>query len=397
MNLIKFTKDPVYENGNMLVKDFRKVDAEKLEFILQDMFSRIKALDSEYNFDISFETVNPNYLNLNTSYYDRVTINQSYKEYKNTITFLVPKLVQDNYYILNNMVYVPLLFLEKAPIDRIYIPEEEKNKIFANVNAVFNFTFDFVARTVHFKGKSIEMDLFFKIFFDKDTEYLKELKELGYIEKSSFTKEDFKKFIKFFNFHKVEFFEDIDVAQFLDNQLLLEYYRDMFDNFFGTKTLSEIFKKIIYINEEKIEINMANLKNRRVVLLEYLIRPVFEIYLRLLYGIIDKNNQNFLPTMNELSIMTTGFNKNLHRGNLYDLSLPFPAPLIHKVSQAISIIQNGRLPKSWTENNPSGFGKICPISISSQNTALNLIFTSETQLNVFGKIDIMEENNESYS
>ena len=395
MNLIKFDKDTVYENGNMLVKDFRKADADKLEFILQDMFSRIKALDSEYNFDISYETVNPNYLNLNTSYYDRVTINQSYKDYKNTITFLVPKLVQDNYYILNNMVYVPLLFLEKAPIDRIYIPEDGKNKIFANVNAVFNFTFDFVAETIQFKGKSIDLDLFFRIFFDKDPEYLKELKELGYIKKPGFTKEDFKKFIKFFNFHKVEFFEDMDVAQFLDNQLMLEYYRDMFDNFFGTKTLAEIFKKIVFINEEKIEINMANLKNRRVVLLEYLIRPVFEIYLRLLYGIIDKNNQNFLPTMNELSIMTTGFNKNLHRGNLYDLSLPFPAPLIHKVSQAISIIQNGRLPKSWTENNPSGFGKICPISISSQNTALNLIFTSETQLNVFGKIDTAVDNNGS--
>jgi hypothetical protein len=392
MNLIKFKKNIKFSDNNFLVKDFRKADAEKLEFILQDMFSRIKALDNEYNFDISFETVNPNYLNLNNSYYDRVTINQNYKEYKNTITFLVPKLVQNNFYILNNMVYVPLLFLEKAPIDRIYIPEENKNKIFANINAVFNFTFDFESNNLQFKGKSIEMELFFRIFFDKDTEYLEELKEKGYIEKIGYTKEEFKKFIKFFNFHKVEFFEEMDIAQFLDNQLLLEYYRDVFDNFFGTRTLADIFKKIIYINEEKFEINMADLRNRRVVLLEYLIRPIFEIYLRLLFGIIDKNNQNFLPTMNELSIMTTGFNKNLHRGNLYDLSLPFPAPLIHKVSQAISIIQDGRLPKSWTENNPSGFGKICPISISSQNTALNLIFTSETQLNIFGKIEIDQDN-----
>jgi len=387
MNLIKFDKQKEMAPGNMLVKDFRKADAEKLEFILEDMFKRIKKLDPEYTFDISYETMNPTYLNLNTSYYDKVIVNQGYKDYKNTITFLVPKLVQDNYYILNNMVYVPLLFLEKAPIDRIYLPEEGKNKIFANVNAVFNFTFDFIAGTIQFKGKSMELDLFLKIFFDKDPQYIEELIKLKYIKKPGFTKEEFKKFIKFFNFHKVEFFEEMDVAKFLDEQLLLEYYRDMFNNFFETNTLSDIFKKIIVINEEKIEINMADLKNRRVVLLEYLIRPIFEIYLRLLYGIIDKNNQNFLPTMNELSIMTTGFNKNLHRGNLYDLSLPFPAPLIHKVSQAISIIRDGRLPKSWTENNPSGFGKICPISISSQNTALNLIFTSETELNVFGKIE----------
>jgi len=120
--------------------------------------------------------------------------------------------------------------------------------------------------------------------------------------------------------------------------------------------------------------------------MEYLYKPLFEIYVRLIYGIIDKNHQNFLPTLNELSIFTTGFNKNLHRGNIYDLSLPYPSPLIHKLSQDISIITDGRLPKSWQTNHPESYMRTCPISVSAQKTALNLVSTTNTKVNKYGRV-----------
>jgi hypothetical protein len=131
---------------------------------------------------------------------------------------------------------------------------------------------------------------------------------------------------------------------------------------------------------------MATLSNRRIVLLEYLVRPIFEVYTRLLYGIVDKKAQNFLPSVNEFSILTTGFNGLLHRGTLYDIALPYALPLISKVSQDIQIIKQGRLPKSWTRNDESGFGIVCPITVSAQNMASNLTFTSETLINKFGRI-----------
>jgi len=389
MNLVRFTQEKTNSEDELLVKDFRKADMGKLEVILIDMFSKISLIDPEYSFTFSLEVEDPGYLEKNTYFYDRVKIKQKYKEHENEISFIVPKLINDNFFNLNNMIYVPLIFLEKAPIDRIF--QDGKNKIFANINAVYNFTFDFVENKVQFRSKSIEMDLFLKIFFDGD-EYLDHLIENKYIKTTSYTAEEFKKFIKFFGFYKMDFFENLDkdkyptIADWLDEVLMLQYYRDIFEDFYGVNDLKSIFKRIFYINENNIEINMADLKNRRVLMLEYLIRPVFEIYTRLVYGIIDKNNQNFLPSMNELSIMTTGFNKNLHRGNLYDFSLPFPSPMIHKISQDISIIKDGRLPKSWIENNPSGKGKLCPISVSAQNTGLALIFTSSTKLNLFGRI-----------
>jgi len=394
MNLIKFEDTTfVSEENKYLVKDFRQIELDKIFPIIEDMLNRIKIIDPEYSGSIEMETVSPKYLNLNTSYYDKFILKQKYKDYSNEVKFIAPKLISGNYFILNNLTYVPLIFLEKAPIDRIYQPEKKKNKIFANINPLYNFTFDFVEKKVTFKTKSIDLDIFLRIFFQHDLEYLKILHELKYIklnEKNLYSREEFRKFIKFIGFHNIDLFEEKEdkneLISFLDNILLLEYFKDMFNDFYEVNNITDIFKKIIDINENNIEINMADLKNRRVVIMEYLFRPVFEIYSRLLYGIIDKNNTNFLPTINELSIITTGFHKNLHRGSLFDHSTPFTLPLINKVSQDINIINNGRLPKSWTENNPSSKGKICPISVSAADTALNLIFTSTTKINKFGRI-----------
>ena len=152
-----------------------------------------------------------------------------------------------------------------------------------------------------------------------------------------------------------------------------------------TKNLLEYYKT-------GVEIDMANINNRRVVMVEYLIRPIFELYMRLLISIVDKKSQNFLPTMNQNVMLTTGFNKLMHRGNLYDISLPYPSPLINKISQDILIIKDGRLPKSWIRNDESAFGIICPISVSAQKTASNIVLTTNTLINKFGKISLKSNN-----
>jgi len=398
MNLVSFSKyDVERKEEELLVKEFRKFDLGKLEVILIDLFSKIHELNPDYNFTLTKEDVQPGYINKDNSFMDNYIITQRYKEFDNKIEVFVPKLIKDNFFILNNMVYVPLLFLEKAPIDRLNVEDGKSDKIFANINPVYNFTFDFDEKFIQFKNKKIDMLLFLKIFFNKDDEYLEFLAENKLIHKKTgenpfrFTKEELKKIVDFFGFHKTDFFYEIfekegTLTDFFDKFLMLEYYRDVFDNYYGVRTLPDIFKKIIDMYLNKTPIDMADPDNRRIVLLEYLVRPVFEIYVRLLYGAVDKANQNFLASMNKNSIMTKGFNKNLHRGNLYDLSLPYPSSLIHKVSQDISIITDGRLPKSWTENHPKTFGKICPISVSADKTALNVVLTSTTKINLFGKI-----------
>jgi len=302
----------------------------------------------------------------------------------------------DNFFILNGSSYVPLLFLEKAPIDRILNDEVNKNKIFININAVYNFTFDFQRKMVQFRSKLISLDIFLRIMFQHDKDYLIELMDLDLISKTTYAKDEYKKFVKnFLDFYKWEHFNDIDIVGWMDKYFLLDYYRSLFMDYYNIDNLNDIIKMVINLYVNDVDIDMASLSNRRVVLTEYLIKPLFEIYVRLLYGIVDKKTQNFLPTINEYAVLTTGFNGLLHRGQLYDISNPYPLPLINKVSQDIQIIKNGRLPKSWQRNDKSGFGVICPISVSPQNMGTNLIFTSNTQINKLGRLQVSTKNFEN--
>jgi hypothetical protein len=237
------------------------------------------------------------------------------------------------------------------------------------------------------------MDIFFRVLFANDKDYLIQLMDIGLITKTTYTKEERKKFVKnFLDFYKWEYFNDKDILAWMDNFLLLDYYREIFIDYYDVDNFGDIVKEVVTLFVEEKPIDMATLSNRRVVLTEYLIRPLFEIYVRLLYGIIDKKSQNFLPTINEFAVLTTGFNGLLHRGQLYDISNPYPLPLINKISQDIQIIKNGRLPKSWQRNDSSGFGLICPISVSPQNMASNLIFTSSARINKLGRLKINPEN-----
>ena len=392
MNLINF-QEPVQSDENWLpIKEFRKYDFEKIEPILNNMYRNIKKIDPAFKYDITLETQLSPYLEEGATYYDRLTINQEYTDstgslQTNKLSTLIPKLLQDNFFTLNGSNYVPLLFMEKAPIDRILNHELNKNKIFINLNAVYNFTFDFQKGMVQFRSKLISMDIFLRVLFANDSDYLDELLSLELITKLTYTKEDYKKFVKsFLDFYKWEHFNDINLLDWMDEFLILDYYREIFKDYYGINNFGDIIKKVIelYVLDEPID--MATLTNRRVVLTEYLIRPLFEIYVRLLYGIVDKKQQNFLPTINEFAVITTGFNGLLHRGQLYDISNPYPLPLINKVSQDIQIIKQGRLPKSWQRNDESGFGVICPISVSPQAMGTNLVFTSSARINKLGRL-----------
>jgi len=393
MNQITFNPPEETDPNWLPISEFRKHDFAKIENLLENMYKNIKILEPEFNYKISLENQSSPYLEDGATYYKKLQIEQSYQEQSNTLSTLIPRLMQDNFFIMNGSYYVPLLFLEKAPIDRILDHESNKNKIFININAVYNFTFDFQKNMVQFRSKLISMDIFFRVLFANDKDYLMELLDLGIVTKTTYTKEEYKKFVKnFLDFYKWEYFNDKDILSWMDNFLLLDYYREIFNDYYSIDNFGDIIKEVVrlYVADEPID--MATLSNRRVVLSEYLIRPLFEIYVRLLYGIIDKKSQNFLPTINEFAVITTGFNGLLHRGQLYDISNPYPSALINKISQDIQIIKQGRLPKSWQRNDISGFGVICPISVSPQSMGTNLVFTSSARINKLGRLKANTKN-----
>jgi hypothetical protein len=168
MNTIVFNPPEEISDEWMPIKDFRKHDFAKIEKLLNNMYKNIQILEPEFKYDITLENQSSPYLEEGATYYKKLIIEQEYTDQSNTLSTLIPRLRQDNFFIMNGSYYVPLLFLEKAPIDRILNHEAKKNKIFININAVYNFTFDFSKKLVQFRSKLISMDIFFRVLFAND-------------------------------------------------------------------------------------------------------------------------------------------------------------------------------------------------------------------------------------
>jgi hypothetical protein len=183
----------------------------------------------------------------------------------------------------------------------------------------------------------------------------------------------------------VDFFKDKDFIDFLDKYILMKYYKKIFKLYYGIDNIKDLIWRIIelYINDTIID--MANINNRRVIMIEYLIRPIMEMYTRLLFGITSRKQSEFFPSINERVVLVTGFKNLMHLGNLYDISIPYPAPLINKISQNIMLIKD-KLPKSWVRNDFTTYGIFDPIGVSAQKTAMNLYMTNNTLIHKYGKI-----------
>ena len=392
MNLINFKKKVTSDQTWKTLVDFREMDHSKLKPILANMFKNIQdLLGPDFKYDIKMVTQTSDYLAEKATHYEHVSCGLKFLEQSQDIKFLYPKLLKGNYFVMAGSLYIPLVFLERAPID-VLRSEQKKEKIFVNIMPTFNLTFSFETNEIIFRKKTAKLASFIRVIFEDNVLYYKHLVESKVIPECEFkTFQEAKDHIlKMMGFHNIEYFNtnNIKVAEFFNKYLLLDYFKGMFDDFFGIKSIEKIIEQAVKYHVENLEIDMSSLKNRRLVMNEYLINPIYEMYLRLLYSSIEKKeNQAFMPTINQNVVITSGFRGLMHAGNFFNNGLPYTNPTINKISQDIYIITDGRLPKSWTCNHPSALGRICPISVSAQKMGSNIVGTNNLRVNYYGRIE----------
>ena len=391
MNLINFEPKTQSNDEWKTVNDFREMDHAKTYSIINNMLDNItKILPDQFKGKLTVEDDISNYLGEKGTYYENLKINMSVENYEQEINLKYPSLLKGNYFVMNGSMYIPILFLERAPID--VLPDLKKgNKYFINLLPTFNITINVQKNEIMIRNKMMELSGFIKGLYIDEPEYYETLVTDGVFPPTELEHANIKnEMIKLLGFHGNDYFHNnnLSIADFFNKYLILDYFRGMFNDSFGIEKIEDIVKLIMKYYINNVEINMSDIKNRRVIMNEYLINPVYEMYLRLLFGAIDKNEkQAFLPTMNSRTILTTGFQKLLHGGVYFNTSLPYTNPIINKISQDIYIISDGRIPKSWSANHPNGIGKLCPISVSAQQMGKNLIFTNDTRINYYGRVE----------
>ena len=391
MNLINYSKNVISDKTWKTFADFREVDHAKLKPILQNMLANVQELlGTGFKYDISISSYTSDYLAEKPTYYDNYNIAISFGEHKNNIKFFYPKLIKGNYFIMYGALYIPLVFMERAPID--VFQTSKGKKITVNMLPSYLFNFDFTKANILIKKRSVNLGTFMRVMFEENA-YYESIVKAGIIprcEQKSFA-EAKALVIKTMGFYTTEYFEsnpDLTLAEIFDKYLLLDYFKGMFKDFYGVDNIKDIVKKVVEFQQQDAAMEMASLENRKIVMNEYLIKAIYEWYIRLIYSAIDRREgQSFIPTINANVIITSGFRDNMHAGNFFNNGLPYTLPMINKISQDISIVKQGMLPKSWTSNHPSALGKICPISVSAQNMGSNIVATSNARINYYGRFE----------
>ena len=391
MNLIKFDGHQA-EPGWYLLRNFRQYDYQKIKITLMNMLNNLKLVRPEFNFTFNIKNADSIYHGGYSHKLDKYVIELQIGKYLNKVELEVPKLVNENCFMLNASLYVPILFLERAPIDRVGSKSEKKNKILLNL-LTQPIVFDWNAKKVKISRKSdLDISVFFKsLFYDEAyNDLLSEMystfgkpmsnnRELTYKECKTKT-------LEAFGITGHDRFQDLQVDEFIDKFLILDYFKETFFDYYGYGDIKNMVRVIYQYYKDDKQIDMADIRNRRIVMTEYLLTPIFEWYNKIIYNFFESNYKEFLiPTLKENCIISEGFREVMHGEQLFNITLPYITPIVHKISQAIVIIAE-KVPKKWTSNHPSAMGVLCPISVSAQDMGQNLVATLETEINFFGRI-----------
>ena len=402
MNLIRFDKH-VPTGGWYLLRNFRQYDYQKIKITLMNMLNNLKLVRPEFNFTFNIKNSDSVYNGGFSHRLDKYVIELQIGKYLNKVELEVPKLVHDNCFMLNGSLYVPILFLERAPIDRVGSKSDKKNKILLNI-LTQPIVFDWNAKKVKISRKSdLDISVFFKaLFYDEAyAELLNEFYDTFGRPMSNNRELTFKecktKTIEAFGIEGHERFQNLQVDEFIDNFILLEYFKETFFDYYGYGDIKNIVRVVYQLYKDDKQIDMADIRNRRVVMTEYLMQPIFDWYNKTLYNFFESNYKEFLiSALKENALISEGFREIMHGEQLFNITLPYITPIVHKISQAIVIVGK-KVPKRWTSNHPSAMGVLCPISVSAQDMGQNLVATLETEINLYGRIKSKTMNYEKIS
>ena len=396
MNFLKIAHKQEKNNGKYSIAEFRKVDYEKFETMLHQMWKNLAELHPDFSYTIKKQKLASAYSGFGRDHQVQFIINHSFLKTESELKLNLPELVYDSYFILSNSFYIPTMVLERLPIDK----NIRKQTVFFSLSNKHTFAITRSKKTRKSKSyivttsrnKVISLDYFAAAIFVDRPEYLEELKERGLIKKIYKYNKVIKDVIRSIGFFNYEYFKnEMMLSDFMNNYYALPFHRKLWKSIYNVDTFEDMFYLTIKaMMDDKVEyFDLSDLRNRRLVMSEYLISPVYDTYYRLLNMLTDKEGtkQIILPAMNANAIITTGFRKLLHGKQIYDISSPWAIPLMYKVSQKISIIQKD-VPRSWAQLHKTHFGIVDPVNISPSDFGSVLTFTENAKVNELGMFDI---------
>ena len=367
------------ENQYNLIPDFAKLCIEYLSSLNNNY---LKLVDISFEEKIGYKDIYNSEINIL-----HVRCEDFMHEDKKPKTFFklyVPKLIESNYFFLNNNYYVPTVYLLDKPI--VF------KKVSCLISCLFNsMTFNFKRNVVTFKGVNIPIAYFLLMLIYANGEIEDTVYKLVDIVKQDINKK--------FQFKDTKTEEDVlnyfssnlnckkdfnVISNHFDQLMFDPYTKYLYQQYYNIEDINifKLIEKIVEIYDYQKDINFVDLSNKRLVFVELLMLPLFK-------KISHAANQAIRGfRIGELKIgmidIIKNFNIYLKSNFLYDTCNLYSCILQHKISMISPASE--RAPSSVASIHDSHFGRICPITVSSQDPGKTVSMVPETKVNFVGQI-----------
>ena len=363
--------------------------------ILPFIENAINFLSQQYNdyleiVDISIQE-RVNYMGVYNSKFSKVEIITKNKiDNKESVftTFYVPTLLMNNYFYLNGCYYLPCLYLVDYPIS----VKKKSMKISSMFNSITFYQKDEI---VIFTRRNFTMESFIQLFLDyDDDDYVKYRDKISKTHQRWDTNNLIEFFSKKFSIHNKSIEDIIEKIEnlFFDSYTYYLYktcYSDELKEDFGIKDVIRLALKESLT--DKKEFNDLNYK--RITLLEMLLRPFLD-KISSLATEVSKGIPKDQMKMDELLITKyfltsvdtsnpTGKKQMGLSGNyIYDTKNLYSSILQPKATFLTPGMETP--PAAVKHLHKTHYGRICPITVSSQKPGETISLISDVELDEFG-------------
>jgi hypothetical protein len=271
--------------------------------------------------------------------------------------FVIPELIQGQFFILNSSYYIPSIFLVDEPI----VCRKKSITLYSLFNPI---TIYFENNRVIFMGVNIPINRFFQLVLQDDVDLVSE--RFGV----TLTKEPIDDVIEYFS-NKFNLSLDIDeivssIEAIIFDDWTLNLYKEFY-NIDGDVTLRRIIE-LSFVNWNS-DISFIDLAHKRLTFIEVFLTPFIQSIRTASWYLMTQSDAKFLRIKdNEITkyfFVGVGDDGG-GMGTFYDTVNGYTSVLLMKASLKPPGIR-GDLPSSVSGIHSSHKGRICPVSVKTKN------------------------------
>lgn len=390
MNLLQKRISSIGDGSTLTLGNFRQHQYNMMPYFCDVIIDYLSRLNNNYMTLSNKKIENQiNYFGIYNSQMTEMSINIDTSDgsiNKQFMKILLPTLIDGNFFFLNGNYYVPTLYVMDLPIT----VKKESMKLFSLFNSITLYMKDDISI---FTGVNIPLSYFLQLFLNDDEDGMELYNELDAkygLKHKQHTEENI---LNYFATSKFQFNGTKEgLITFLENIFFDDYTRRLYEQCydFQNVSLATIIKEAIRYDIEDARPSFIDLTKKRVVFNEVLLRPVFDKVAALAKSAWTgyKPDEMRIDQLAILKYFLTSADKKqgqkgLSGNYLYNTNNLYSAILQHKVSMVPPGVEN--TPREVQSIHPSHFGKICPITISSQKPGHVVSIIPETKLSASGR------------